>query len=221
MSNPNRISKRQETSRVFKVLCEAVGVAFGVGINVDLDILEKFAKLPVTIASRPYSSKFWRYLRVVAILAPRYELALPEVKATTKARFLSHLRSPKSKSPIELIRAIEALPTIALDAPIRNPRKVPKIETHSRIEKHSRIDDVRIKQFYLSYEWRRLRYFVLKNYGRVCMLCGTTEGAMHGDHIKPLRKYWELRLDPENIQILCEVCNHGKGNWDETDWRPK
>jgi len=21
--------------------------------------------------------------------------------------------------------------------------------------------------------------------------------------------------------VLCEVCNHGKGNWDETDWRPE
>jgi 5-methylcytosine-specific restriction endonuclease McrA len=74
-------------------------------------------------------------------------------------------------------------------------------------------------RFYRSYDWRQLRYSVLREYGRKCMSCGTTEGAMHVDHIKPLRKYWHLRLDRNNMQVLCDECNHGKGNWDETDFR--
>jgi len=76
---------------------------------------------------------------------------------------------------------------------------------------------LQIKRFYLSYEWRKQRYLTLKKYGRRCMACGETKGKMHVDHIKPVRKYWELRLDPANLQVLCEACNHGKGNWDETD----
>jgi hypothetical protein len=81
------------------------------------------------------------------------------------------------------------------------------------------IDD-KVEKFYASFEWRRLRYLVLKNYGAMCMLCNKTDTMLHVDHIKPLRKYWELRLVYKNLQVLCEECNHGKGSWDETDWRP-
>jgi HNH endonuclease len=79
----------------------------------------------------------------------------------------------------------------------------------------------RIRHFYQSFEWRRLRYQTLQKYGRKCMCCKAEDKPIHVDHIKPLRKYWELRLDPDNLQILCEECNHGKGNQDETDYRPK
>lgn len=29
----------------------------------------------------------------------------------------------------------------------------------------------------------------------------------------------DLALSLENLQVLCAECNHGKGNWDMTDWR--
>jgi hypothetical protein len=79
--------------------------------------------------------------------------------------------------------------------------------------------------FLESFEWRQLRMRVLKRYGPVCMCCGATPASsgepMNVDHIKPRRKYPELALDFDNLQVLCHPCNHGKGNWDETDWRPK
>jgi 5-methylcytosine-specific restriction endonuclease McrA len=78
-----------------------------------------------------------------------------------------------------------------------------------------------LRKFYSTYEWRKVRYKVLKKYGSKCMCCGSADRPIHVDHIKPLRKYWHLRLDPDNLQVLCEECNHGKGNWDETDFRPK
>ncbi len=76
--------------------------------------------------------------------------------------------------------------------------------------------------FYKSYEWRKLRYQVIKRDGGRCLMCGSApeDGAvLNVDHIKPLRANWSLRLDPTNLQTLCGICNHGKGNWDETDWR--
>lgn len=79
------------------------------------------------------------------------------------------------------------------------------------------------KVFYASYAWRRLRYEVLKRDKQTCQLCGAsraTGAVLQADHIKPLRYYWHLRLNPNNVQTMCEPCNHGKGNWDETDWRP-
>ena len=46
-----------------------------------------------------------------------------------------------------------------------------------------------------------------------------TGAVMNVDHIKPRRIYPDLALSLENLQVLCHECNHGKGNWDMTDWR--
>ncbi len=63
---------------------------------------------------------------------------------------------------------------------------------------------------------------VLKKRGARCECCGSTPAngiVIHVDHIKPRRKFPELALTESNLQVLCEVCNHGKGSWDDTDWR--
>lgn len=82
--------------------------------------------------------------------------------------------------------------------------------------------------FYKSWEWRTLRMQVLQKAGRRCQCCGSTPADfdVNGrpiklvvDHIKPLSKHWDLRLDPQNLQVLCDECNQGKGAWDQTDWR--
>lgn len=77
----------------------------------------------------------------------------------------------------------------------------------------------RIKTFYRSWEWAKLRYETLKHYGAVCMLCGFTR-LIVVDHIRPISRYPDLALDPENVQVLCDLCNRGKSNDDETDFRP-
>jgi len=82
--------------------------------------------------------------------------------------------------------------------------------------------DVTKQEFLESYAWRKLRIQVIEAYGRRCMCCGNTpeHGAIiHVDHIKPRKKYPELALDFDNLQVLCHECNHGKGNWLEKDWR--
>lgn len=78
------------------------------------------------------------------------------------------------------------------------------------------------KAFLETFAWRKVRMQALKKYGARCMCCGATpaNGAvMNVDHIKPRKLFPELSLDVDNLQILCEPCNHGKGNWDQTDWR--
>lgn len=83
-------------------------------------------------------------------------------------------------------------------------------------------------EFYKSWEWRTLRMEVIKQHGRNCQCCGAAPGDldMSGravrivvDHIKPISKFWGMRLDRSNLQVLCDECNQGKGNWDETDFR--
>lgn len=78
--------------------------------------------------------------------------------------------------------------------------------------------------FLMTYEWRKVRMEALKKYGARCQCCGATpaHGAvMNVDHIKPRKLYPHLALDLNNLQVLCHDCNHGKGNWDMTDWRER
>lgn len=76
--------------------------------------------------------------------------------------------------------------------------------------------------FYLSQEWRILRYSVLVERGARCEACGASakDGKrINIDHIKPVLKYPHLALEKKNLQVLCSMCNRGKGSWDETDFR--
>jgi 5-methylcytosine-specific restriction endonuclease McrA len=78
------------------------------------------------------------------------------------------------------------------------------------------------EKFYRSWDWKRLRYEFMKDKEGCCECCGAS--AVHGirvvvDHIKPIRKFWHLRLEKSNLQILCNDCNMGKSHHDETDWR--
>jgi len=53
------------------------------------------------------------------------------------------------------------------------------------------------------------------------LCCGATkkDARLTADHVKPIWKYPELKLDPNNLQVLCLLCNRGKGGKDETDFR--
>lgn len=78
------------------------------------------------------------------------------------------------------------------------------------------------KDFLQTYEWRKLRMQVIKKYGARCQCCGAspaTGAVINVDHIKPRKLFPKLALSLENLQVLCHECNHGKGNWDQTDWR--
>jgi 5-methylcytosine-specific restriction endonuclease McrA len=74
-------------------------------------------------------------------------------------------------------------------------------------------------KFYDSWEWKKLRFEVLKAYGAVCMCCNATERIVV-DHIKPRSKFPALELSFDNMQVLCDSCNRGKSNDDYTDFRP-
>jgi 5-methylcytosine-specific restriction endonuclease McrA len=73
--------------------------------------------------------------------------------------------------------------------------------------------------FYRSWEWKQVRFQVLKYYGAVCMLCHSPYDIVV-DHIKSRREHPELALSFDNLQVLCDSCNRGKGRYDESDFRP-
>jgi 5-methylcytosine-specific restriction endonuclease McrA len=97
------------------------------------------------------------------------------------------------------------------------PHRPAKTKDQQRAPSQSKID-----AFYKSWDWKRLRYDFIKDHERRCECCGATPNygaAMVVDHIKPIRRYWHLRLVQTNLQMLCDDCNMGKGSRDETDWR--
>jgi 5-methylcytosine-specific restriction endonuclease McrA len=77
--------------------------------------------------------------------------------------------------------------------------------------------------FYVSAEWRELRYKVLRRFDFTCLACGRKPPAvvLHVDHIKPRIKYPELELAMSNLQVLCADCNVGKKHYFEDDLRPE
>lgn len=94
------------------------------------------------------------------------------------------------------------------------PKYLPGIPSASTLERD-------IKSFYESWEWKTLSYNVKLNRGRRCECCGAAppEVRIVTDHIKPLRHFWHLRLQEDNLQVLCDDCNMGKGSRDQTDFR--
>lgn len=83
-------------------------------------------------------------------------------------------------------------------------------------------DNKRLNGFYKTRDWAEVRYRVLVLRGAICECCGAN--AKDGvrivvDHIKPIRLFWDKRLDINNMQVLCNTCNRGKGYKDQTDWR--
>ena len=76
-------------------------------------------------------------------------------------------------------------------------------------------------KLYETQEWKSLKYKFIKSKKTedlVCVICG--KGPFTGDnwdemcidHIKPVKKFWEERLDINNLQVLCWICNRVKGN---------
>jgi 5-methylcytosine-specific restriction endonuclease McrA len=122
-------------------------------------------------------------------------------------------------APPHVTQFLKRCPDSQAAAPVRSPDATPKPDAHNP---RAHGTPTRSGGFYATAEWKRLRYLVLKERGARCECCGATpaDGAtMRVDHIKPVSRAWDRRLDPTNLQVLCNDCNWGKGGWDETDWR--
>jgi hypothetical protein len=93
----------------------------------------------------------------------------------------------------------------------------------ARLDKPGKTRKTASFDFYRSDAWRALRFLALKASNGCCCLCGRSNRQhgviLHVDHIKPRSRYPALALTLSNLQVLCEDCNMGKGNRDDTDWR--
>ena len=78
-------------------------------------------------------------------------------------------------------------------------------------KKESKKSNVVTRNFYLSQQWRSLRFDALMKYGRACLACGRTapEVKLHVDHIKPRAAGGSNDLG--NAQVLSREENLAKG----------
>jgi len=137
------------------------------------------------------------------------------------AQHFNEVWDGKKASGYGFLVRIVGLPVDA-PKPLKRPKCARFTPYNRGAAKASRATDVNSDEFLSSYAWRSLRMEVLTMYGARCQCCGATpvDGVrIHVDHIKPRRLFPALALERSNLQVLCEVCNHGKGNWDQTDWR--
>ena len=133
-----------------------------------------------------------------------------------------------NKSSKKLDRSINNVITAENTKVYKLPTKtVPKpvVETRLVLVTQAQRDYYASEAFLKSWEWKHKRIEILAKYKPQCMCCGKapdpeTKTFLCVDHIKPRRKYPELSLDENNLQILCNQCNWDKGNLDgDLDFR--
>jgi HNH endonuclease len=62
------------------------------------------------------------------------------------------------------------------------------------------------QRLYASAEWKRLRRIVFARDGAACSICEAIRD-LHLHHVKPWAQHPELRLDPDNLIVLCRSCH--------------
>jgi 5-methylcytosine-specific restriction endonuclease McrA len=154
--------------------------------------------------------------------------------AHQRREFLSKVRADKqvekdAKKKLESQKKLDAKPSKAAKKRSRQANRRIKLQSDVRttvpnLPRPTLVAgvDVTSDAFLSTFQWRKVRMEALKKYGPRCQCCGATPATgavMNVDHIKPRKKWPSLALDVNNLQILCHDCNHGKGNWDDTDWR--
>ena len=71
------------------------------------------------------------------------------------------------------------------------------------------------RDFFHSEEWENIRNIILERDLYTCQECGAdckSNKDPQIDHIEPITRNWEKRLDPKNLQVLCSDCNRLKSN---------
>lgn len=119
----------------------------------------------------------------------------------------------RNKQVRQVIQHLRNTLALVTDKPSKRKQKRQKRKSPSL--------EAKFKAFYCSKEWATARYKALKSSDGCCKCCGRSAAdgvKLVVDHKKPIRYFWALRLDQENLQVLCNLCNRGKGSWDYTDW---
>lgn len=71
--------------------------------------------------------------------------------------------------------------------------------------------DPRARAFYRSVAWLKMRRLILERDHGLCQECvrhGRYTPATAVHHIQELRERWDLRLEPSNLEAICDECHN-------------
>lgn len=94
-----------------------------------------------------------------------------------------------------------------VEAEIESRRAEYKRESNKR---YNKTRDPKYVRFYNSVPWRTLSARYIQDKGYRCEVCGRMATQVH--HIKAIQtpEGWELRLDYDNLELLCTQCHNDK-----------
>lgn len=92
-------------------------------------------------------------------------------------------------------------------------RSKPKKKKQKQVYHHKN------KSFYNSYPWRSVRSVVYEREHGCCQRCGrfVFGRQAHVHHIIPIQVDPTLKLDPNNLKLLCPKCHTIEENEDKTE----
>jgi 5-methylcytosine-specific restriction endonuclease McrA len=144
----------------------------------------------------------------------------PEIKGHYNRAFYEKVYARQRKfedQKNELSKAEKQKRDDALIAEWLSKNEVCKLDKHGFNLNSKTVSKRQANAFYKTVEWKTLSAELRKTAGPVCIMCNRDFKkyglAKNADHINPLMYFWDLRLDPENIQIICGECNKAKGSY--------
>lgn len=94
--------------------------------------------------------------------------------------------------------------------PIVEAEREAKLQEYKREnnKRYNKTRDPKYVRFYNSVDWRTLSLKYTQDKGYRCEQCNKIANHVH--HIKPIQtpEGWELRLDYNNLELLCTRCHN-------------
>lgn len=158
---------------------------------------------------KPYWDKEWLYHEYVTLRRSTSEIAKDFGCFDTNIQYFLKKHTIPTRTTSET-RKIKYWGAGGVDNPMWNRKGELNPNWKGGISKER-------QAFYSSQEWKMACSAVWKRDNAVCQRCGIapTEGIpLHVHHIRPFAEI-ELRADPSNLVLLCEICHrfiHSKKN---------
>ena len=92
-------------------------------------------------------------------------------------------------------------------------REARRLEAKRKSNKqYNKTRDPKYMKFYNGIEWRTLSMRYMQDKGYRCESCRDIGTEVH--HIKPIQtpEGWDLRLDYNNLELLCKSCHNDRHN---------